>query len=84
MKFLVLTQEFHICTSTFETVLELDLILDNKSLTLVVDDRREFGRNSMMRCGILDYQRLVTDNTREYGWFLYRPLAHVCPVLVTL
>ena len=37
VKLLVVAQELHICTTAFQTSLELNLVLDNQSLPLVID-----------------------------------------------
>ena len=62
--------------------LKFDLILDNEGLSLVVDLLGEFGRNSMMSCGVLDNKPLVTFHALEDMGFFYSPFSNVCPFLI--
>lgn len=84
MQFLVFAQEFHVGASTFETVLKFDFVLDDEGLALVVDDRREFGRDGVVGSCVLHNKALVTHNSREDSGFFDRPLPHVGPILLAL
>ena len=62
--------------------MKFDLILDNEGLPLVVDLLGEFGRNSMMSCGILDDKSLVTFHAFENMGLFYSPFSNVCPFFI--
>jgi hypothetical protein len=64
--------------------LQLDLILDDKSLALVVNLLGEFGRNGMVSGSVLHHQTLIPFNALEDGGLFNRPLADVGPVLIRL
>jgi hypothetical protein len=84
MQLLVLAEQLHVSTTTFKSLLEFDLILHNKSLVLVVDLGREFGRDGVVSSGVLENKTLVTLDTREDGGLFNRPLANVGPVFIAL
>jgi hypothetical protein len=64
--------------------LRLDLILDNKSLALVIDLLRELGRDGVVGRDILNNQTLVSVNTLVDGRFLNGPFADISPILLRL
>ncbi len=84
MKLLVVTQELHICTTTLETFLKLDLVLNDQSLTLVIDCRGKFCGNGMMSSRVLDNKPFVARNTWKDLGLLDRPFSNILPVLISL
>ena len=61
--------------------LKLHLILDNKSLILVVNRLGELGRDSVVSGGVLDNKTLIALDTFDLERLLDRPLADVSPFL---
>ena len=84
MELLVLLEELQVGTTADQGVLGLDLILDNKSLALVVDLLGELGGDGVVGGRVLDDQTLIALNTLEDGGLLDSPLANVGPVLLGL
>lgn len=64
--------------------LELDLVLDNKSLALVVNLLGELGGDGVVSGLVLDNQALVSLNSLVDGGLLDSPLANVGPLLLLL
>jgi hypothetical protein len=62
--------------------LELDLVLDNKRLSIVVDGLGELGRDGMMGSLVLDHETLVTLHALQDRGLFHSPLADVGPFLV--
>lgn len=84
MELLVLLEELQVGTTADQRVLGLDLILDDKSLALVVDLLGELGGDGVVGGRVLDDQTLIALNTLEDGGLLDSPLANVGPVLLGL
>ena len=84
MKLLVITQELHVCATTFKTFLELDLILYNQSLARIVDCRGELRRDGVVSSRVFDNQAFVAWNARKNLRLFNRPFSNVCPVLISL
>lgn len=61
--------------------LKLNLVLDNKGLTLVVKLLGELGRDGMMSSRVLDNETLVTFHALELNGLLNGPLANIGPLL---
>lgn len=64
--------------------MELNLVLDDKSLALVIDWLWELGGDGVVSSGILDDEALVALHTLKNMWLLNSPLADVCPLLVNI
>lgn len=84
VKSLVVAQQLQVGTSTFQTILQFDLILDDEGLALVVDSLREFGRDGMVSSGVLENQALVANDSRKDLWLFDSPFTDIGPVLFAL
>ncbi|KAI6761764.1 hypothetical protein HG531_002317 [Fusarium graminearum] len=62
--------------------LHLDLVLNNKSLALVVNLLGELGGDSVVSGGVLDNKTLIAVNSLVLDRLLNGPLADVCPLLL--
>jgi hypothetical protein len=62
--------------------LKLDLVLNNKSLALVLNWLGELGRDGVVSSRVLDNEALVAIDALEHMWLLNSPLADVCPLLI--
>jgi hypothetical protein len=62
--------------------LELDLVLNNKSLALVVNLLGELGGDGVVSGGVLYNKTLVAVNSLVLDGLLNCPLADVCPLLL--
>ena len=62
--------------------MQLNLILDDKSLALVVNLLGELGRDGVVSSSILGDEALVANQATVDGRLLNRPLANVGPFLL--
>ena len=62
--------------------LEFDFILDNESLSLIVDLLRELGGNGMMGSCVLNNKTLIAFHAFVDTGLLDGPFSNVCPLLI--
>ena len=65
MKLLVVSQQLHVCSTAFETILKLDLVLYDQGLTLVVDLGWKFRRDGMVGSCVLHNETFVASDAGE-------------------
>lgn len=64
--------------------MHLDLILNNESLSLVINLRREFGRDGVMGSWVLDNKTLISLHTLKDVGFFYGPFSNIRPFFLFL